>query len=251
MPIAALSEVTLFYEDRGAGEILLLVPGALGTAQVDFDCQLSFFCKTHRVIAPDPRGYGRSQPPERDYPVDFYERDADDFIRLIDDLGAPRFSILGWSDGANVAAIIAAKIPQRVNKLVMWAGNSFLTEEEIKSFEAIRSLSAWSPRLLEALRPVYGEKLGTIWDQYVSALIRLYKAGGELYRSRLAAISARALILHGDKDPLVPKLHPEILSQEIRGAKLYRFPEGKHNIHVKYAAEFNRIVADFLTEAEE
>jgi valacyclovir hydrolase len=249
--MAALSKVTLFYEDRGAGEILLLIPGALGAARVDFDCQAPFFCKTHRVIAPDPRGYGRSQPPHRDYPADFYERDADDFIQLMDDLGAQRFSILGWSDGANVAAIIAAKIPQRVNKLVMWAGNSFLTEEEIKSFEAIRSLSAWSPRSLEALTPIYGEGLGTIWDQYVSALIRLYEAGGDLYRSRLVAISAQTLILHGDKDPLVPQFHAEILSQEIRGAKLHRFPEGKHNIHVKYAAEFNRIVADFLMEAEE
>lgn len=35
----------------------------------------------------------------------------------------PQFSILGWSAGANVGAVFAAKYPDRVSRLVLVNGN--------------------------------------------------------------------------------------------------------------------------------
>lgn len=35
------------------------------------------------MVAWDPRGYGYSRPPDRDFPVDFFERDAKDAIDLM------------------------------------------------------------------------------------------------------------------------------------------------------------------------
>lgn len=35
------------------------------------------------MVAWDPRGYGHSRPPDRDYPVDFFERDAKDAVDLM------------------------------------------------------------------------------------------------------------------------------------------------------------------------
>jgi valacyclovir hydrolase len=250
MPIAALSGFNLFYEDQGDGEVLLLIPGALGTGRSDFDHQISYFAKTHRVIAPDPRGHGQSQPPRCNYPLDFYQRNAGDLIQLMDQLGVREFSILGWSDGANIAALIAVALPERVRCLVLWAGNSFISEEERRAFEAIRSLSAWSERSLSALLPIYGDDLGAIWSSYVDALSGLHAAGGELYRAKLPEIAAPTLILHGEKDPLVPRFHAEILSREIGDAQLHCFPEGKHNIHIRYAAEFNQVVSEFLCKSK-
>jgi valacyclovir hydrolase len=250
MPIAALSGFNLFYEDQGDGEVLLLIPGALGTAHSDFDRQITYFAKTHRIIAPDPRGHGQSQPPKCNYPPDFYQRNAGDLIQLMDRLDIDEFSILGWSDGANIAAIMAVALPERVRCLVLWAGNSFISQEELRAFEAIRSLSAWSERSLSALRTVYGEDLAAIWTSYVDALGALYAAGGKLYRAKLPEIAAPTLILHGEKDPLVPRFHAEILSREIRNAQLYCFPEGKHNIHIRYAAEFNQVVSEFFTNSK-
>jgi valacyclovir hydrolase len=224
-----------------------MLPGALGTGAGDFHAQIEYFSRSFEVIAPDPRGYGRSRPPERVFPPDFYHRDAADMLALMDALGHRHFSILGWSDGANAGTIMAAIAPQRVEKLAVFGGNAFLTAEEIEAFRAIRQISAWSPRAAEAMRAVYGSELDALWDRYVSGLEAIYAAGGDLYRPLLPQVACPTLILHGAKDPLVPALHPEFLHRGIAGSRLHIFPDGKHNIHVRYAGEFNTAVLDFLT----
>lgn len=35
------------------------------------------------MVGWDPRGYGRSRPPDRDFPPDFFERDAKDAVDLM------------------------------------------------------------------------------------------------------------------------------------------------------------------------
>lgn len=35
------------------------------------------------MVAWDPRGYGHSRPPDRDFPMDFLERDAKDAVDLM------------------------------------------------------------------------------------------------------------------------------------------------------------------------
>src|SRR5579872_2594313 len=111
----------MHFERTGTGHPLLLIPGALGTGAGDFHNQISWFAaRGFDVIAPDPRGYGRSRPPERDYPLNFYHRDASDMFALMSALGHDRFSIMGWSDGGNVAAIMAARSPEHVLKLVVF-----------------------------------------------------------------------------------------------------------------------------------
>ena len=97
----------MHIEQAGQGAPLLLIPGALGTGAGDFAGRIAWFAERHfHVVAPDPRGYGKSRPPERDYPLDFYRRDADDMLALMSGLGHGRFCVLGWSDGANVAAFL-------------------------------------------------------------------------------------------------------------------------------------------------
>jgi valacyclovir hydrolase len=240
-------DVVLHYKTDGAGEPLLLIPGALGTAESDFHHQIEWFGRYYRVVAPDPRGYGAARSCERDYSSGFYQRDAEDMLALMSVLGHECFSVMGWSDGANVAVLMAAQEPSRVRDLVLWGGNSFLTEEELKAFQAIRSISAWSPRAAETMRLTYGAGLDELWERYVAALEDLFRSGGDIYKSRLHSVQCPTLILHGDKDPLVPSIHPVAIHHGIAGSQLHRFPEGKHNIHIKYAEEFNQIVLTFLT----
>jgi valacyclovir hydrolase len=251
MPKLQLADFAMHYEICGSGDPLLLLPGALGTGKGDFPEQVSWFAQFYTVIAPDPRGYGRSRPPERHYPLDFYRRDAEDFVALMTALGYGKFSIMGWSDGANAAALIAMNHPQRVTRLVMWGGNSFLTREEVTAFQSKRSIASWSPRAAEAMRNVYGESLEELWERYVIGLEDLYNNGGEIYRTQLHLVQCPTLILHGEQDPLVPSEHPRIILQGIPGSVLYTFPEGRHNIHSKYPAEFNHVVSEFLGKGRE
>lgn len=249
MPRIAIPGLSMHFEQAGKGAPLLLIPGALGTGAGDFPGQFDWFAKRgFDVIAPDPRGYGGSRPPERDYPLDFYDRDAGDMFALMAGLGHERFSILGWSDGANVAAIMAARDPGRVTKLVVFGGQSFLTAQEIAAFDALRKISAWSPQVAEVLRAVYGDVLDALWDRYVDGQEALFRAGGNLYRERLARIGCPSIVLHGARDPLVPAFHAEAIHRGIAGSRLHIFPEGKHNIHIRYAGDFNALVHAFLTE---
>src|ERR1700733_746411 len=129
----------MHVERAGQGAPLLLIPGALGTGAGDFPDQIGWFAEHgFEVIAPDPRGYGKSRPPEREYPLDFYRRDAADMFALMSALGHERFSVIGWSDGGNIAVIMAAEHPERVARLVVFGGQSFLTPEEIAAFNHIR-----------------------------------------------------------------------------------------------------------------
>ena len=250
MPDIPIPGLAMHTDEAGQGTALLLLPGALGTGAGDFAHQLGWFAERgFRVVAPDPRGYGKSRPPERDYPLDFYQRDAADMLALMSALGHAHFYVLGWSDGANVAALMAAQAPRRIDSLVMFGGQSFLTREEIDGFNAIRKISAWSPRAAEAMRAVYGEELDALWDRYIDGQIALFEADGELYRERLAEIGCPTLVLHGAQDPLVPAFHAQVLHDGIAGSLLHLFPEGKHNIHQRYADEFNALVHDFLTRS--
>lgn len=55
-----------------------------GSARTDFDPQLKGLDKErYTVVGWDPRGYGRSRPPSRDFPPNFFERDAKDGVDLM------------------------------------------------------------------------------------------------------------------------------------------------------------------------
>jgi valacyclovir hydrolase len=247
MPYARVRGVNLYYEDRGQGQPLLLIAGALGTGQSDFAPQLETLPGAGlRVIAPDLRGYGKSCPPAREFPLDFYEQDAQDCAALLDAIGCHAYAVGGWSDGAVSGLLLTLSRPRSVAKLILWGGNAQVTAEDIEGYERTRLLSSWSPRMVEALRSIYGDALQDLWARWCDAQKALYQAGGELCRQRLPLIRCPTLILQGGKDPLVPSFHAEVLHQDIAGSRLHIFPNGKHNIHQTYTQEFNRMVVEFL-----
>lgn len=182
--------VDLFYEQTSGGKhVVLLLPGALGqdlgfwiwfwvfersrmktsnwvcvssssgSSRTDFGPQLEGLNKElFTVVGWDPRGYGRSRPPDRDFPLDFFERDAKDAVDLmkvcwtsrwtlsggvqvkhlflLQVLGFGRFSLLGWSDGGITALIAAARNPDRINKMVVWGSNAFVSQEDLKLYNS-------------------------------------------------------------------------------------------------------------------
>ena len=65
-----------------------------GSGSTDFAPQLQNLNKKRfTVVAWDPRGYGQSRPPDRDFPLDFFERDAKDAVDL---MKVRRREVLEW-----------------------------------------------------------------------------------------------------------------------------------------------------------
>lgn len=203
---------------------------------------------TFNVLAWDPVGYGKSIPPARNFTKDFLERDADDLKNLMDSLKVDRFNVLGWSDGGITGLILAGKYPDRVEKLCVFGSNAYIIEEELKIYDSIRDVSKWSARMREPLEKLYGaEYFKTNWEKWVDTFKLIYKENnGDLCKKFLKNIKAETLILHGEKDPMLVPEHVPYLLKNIAGSKLITWPDGKHNIHLRYADEFNSKVAEFL-----
>jgi valacyclovir hydrolase len=98
------------------------------------------------------------------------------------------------------------------------------------------------------MEALYGDRLQDLWAGWCDGMKAIYQAGGEVCHKRLHLVRCPTLILHGEQDPLVPGFHPYVYHQGIANSRLHMFPEGRHNIHLFYAAEFNRLVREFLQE---
>lgn len=241
--------VNIHYEVAGQGShVVLCMPGALGSTQSDFGPQLKGLKDEFTVIAFDPRGYGKSIPPKRDFPIDFFERDANDAASLMKVLGHSKYSLLGWSDGGITAMILVAAHPKSIHHLVVWGANATVTAKDIELYEVIRDTSKWSPKMREPLEALYGkEGLQEMNSGWIDGISRFYTdRGGDICTSAVKKINCPTLVVHGQKDPLVPQFHPEYLHANIKGAKLHVMPEGRHNLHLRYADEFNTLIKAFL-----
>ncbi|WAR12425.1 BPHL-like protein [Mya arenaria] len=163
-----VNRVRLHFEMTGDGDhYVILLPGALGSTRTDFSHQLQNFNKTDfTLIAIDPRGYGQSIPPNRDWPLEFLQRDADDAFELI-----KKVSILGWSDGGISGMIAAARYPQMVNKLVVWGSNAYITKKDMDVYNGIKDISNWNERTRSPFLAIYGERyFREQWHNWVEAV---------------------------------------------------------------------------------
>lgn len=153
------------------------------------------------------------------------------------------YSLLGWSDGGITSLIIAAKNSAAINKLVLWGSNAYVSDGDKKKIQAIKDLRNWSAKSREPLEKMYGvEGLRKLWSDFVDEYSKL----DDICSKDLADITCPVYLLWGDKDPLVAGEHFDFFMKNIKNIKYHRFPDGKHNIHIKYADEFNEIVENFL-----
>uniref|UniRef100_F7H0X0 Biphenyl hydrolase like n=1 Tax=Macaca mulatta TaxID=9544 RepID=F7H0X0_MACMU len=225
------------------------VAGSTGSGETDFGPQLkNLNKKLFTVVAWDPRGYGHSRPPDRDFPADFFERDAKDAVDLMKALKFKKVSLLGWSDGGITALIAAAKYPSYIHKMVIWGANAYVTDEDSMIYEGIRDVSKWSERTRKPLEALYGyDYFARTCEKWVDG-IRQFKhlPDGNICRHLLPQVQCPTLIVHGEKDPLVPRFHANFIHEHVKGSRLHLMPEGKHNLHLRFANEFNRLAEGFL-----
>ena len=249
--------VQLYYERRGTGpHALMCMPGALGSVQTDFPPQLEYFGRPESgftVVGFDPRGYGKSRPHKRKfstYPL-FYETDANDAVGVMQSLGFEKFSLLGWSDGGVSAIISAARYPQLVKNLVVWGANAYVSKTDVELVEKTRDVTQWSPRMRVPMETMYGGDFPGLWSNWMDGFVGMYSdpfRKGDLCTHKTSQVQCPTLIVHGVKDALCPTFHAEYLAEKIAHSRYVTYPEGKHNVHLRYHTEFNKLVSDFLQE---
>jgi pimeloyl-ACP methyl ester carboxylesterase len=112
--IAAVAGAELYYEVRGRGPVVLLIPGATGDAG-HFEQAAEVLASEHTVITYDRRGNSRSRPAG---PTTL-DQQADDAAALLRHVGAAAAVVFGSSGGAIIALKLAIRAPELARHAVV------------------------------------------------------------------------------------------------------------------------------------
>jgi pimeloyl-ACP methyl ester carboxylesterase len=225
----------------GHGNALVLLHGLSGSARW-WRHNVPALAAHFRTHTPDLVGFGHSrnwfaQPaiPEM----------AELLAQWLDLNEIARTHLIGHSMGGQIAMHIAAKWPERVDKLVLVSA---------AGIPRPMSLTAVTRFLSEIVPPrrwgkpaflptVAADALRAGPRSLLSATNRLLR---DDVRPLLTRISARTLLVWGRLDPLTPVEHGEYLHAHIAGSQLLVFEDAAHMPMVDAPERFNREVIGFL-----
>ncbi|MDK3074748.1 alpha/beta hydrolase [Sedimentitalea sp. JM2-8] len=198
----------LHFEDRGAGQPLLCLPGLTRNTR-DFDF-LAPHMASRRMIAMDYRGRGQS-----DFAEDFHSynvmREAQDVVGLLDHLDLGAVTILGTSRGGLIAMALAAAHPDRVSGVILNDVGPVVAADGIARImeyvgrpPAARSLDAAAESMLAALGPQFP---GVPADRWRALAAAQFADTGEGLALRYDPRLRDALLAQAEAGP-VPDLWP-------------------------------------------
>lgn len=260
MPKIWIGDCSLYYEEHGAGEPLLLVPG-LGGVGAGFFKQIPELAKRYRVIVHDHRGCGQSDRPLMRYSV---EQMTQDVLRLMDALKIERAHLLGHSTGGAIGQIIAIEQPQRLKKLILSSTWTHCDGFFRRIFEARHALlkhtgplgylratsavlyPAWWVAQNDAMVSEQERQQAASFPPIEVVLSRIEAIMRFDRREQLGGIRTPTLVSVAIDDNVTPAYYSEALAQAIPGAKLKVFEKGGHLLYQVIEREYTQTVRDFL-----
>jgi len=121
MPKADLGDIEMYYEERGSGEAVLLVPASWWPSDTWNVTVVPFLSQRFRTIIFDCRGTGRTSKPKEGYTVTQFARDA---IALLQHLGVNRCHAVGFALGGQIVQAMAIERPDMAATLTIAASGS-------------------------------------------------------------------------------------------------------------------------------
>ena len=272
----------LSWQEAGSGDPLLCHPGGPGGSAHYFG-GLPELARERTVLLLDPRGTGNSDRPSNPHAYDLTDY-ATDVEAVREHLGLERLDVLGHSHGGFVAMTWATLHPERVGRLVLSNTAPRFTGEIRQARQAAVAAYSKEPWFGDAVAALedhragrYGNdaELATLlerelpfyfprWGEEEQAVGARLLAGGGLnsdalrhfnehiaagmdLRSGLARVSAPALVITGDLDPLGESTARE-LAAALPEATVVVLPSGGHFIFSESANRkaWASAVLDFL-----
>jgi pimeloyl-ACP methyl ester carboxylesterase len=194
----------------------------------------------YRVVLIDSRGHGRSTRDRRPYT---YELLAGDVLAVMDALHLERAALVGWSDGACTALVLARQAPERVAGVFFFACN--VDPSGLKEFQPTPVVERCFRR-----HTLDYAGLSPTPDHFNTLLEDL----GPMQRTKpnyaareLAEIGVPVVIAHSEQDEFIRRDHAEHLARSIPNARLVVLPGVSHFAPLQRPAQFNAAILDFLT----
>jgi pimeloyl-ACP methyl ester carboxylesterase len=231
--------VRIWFAVHGAGPAVILLHGGLGNAG-NWGYQVPALVRFGRtVVVIDSRGHGRST---RDAGPFGYDRIAGDVLAVMDHLGLEKASLVGWSDGACTALILADKHPQRVSGVLFFACN--MDPSGALPFEPTPVIDRCFNRHrldYKALSATPGE-----FETFVADVSRMMESEPNYSAEQLADIRVPVAVVIGENDEFIRRDHADYLARTIPHAELVVLPGVSHFAPLQRPELFNRAVLGFL-----
>ena len=258
MPTFRSGDADLCYEEYGAGPPVLLLHG-LGSSARDWEFQIPELARSHRVIAMDARGHGRSSKPPGPYSVAQFAKDA---IALLCRLNAVPAHIVGLSMGGMIAFQMAVDTPDAVRSLVIANSGPAMILRTMRLRTMIRlrflvvrlfGMRALGRMIAGPVFPNAGqEHLQQRFMESIAAndphayLDSLRAIIGWSVDDRVGGIRCPVLVISSDHDYTPVEFKREYAAR-IPHAKVVVIEDSRHVAPMDQPEAFNRVVLDFLS----
>ncbi|HEY7544606.1 MAG TPA: alpha/beta fold hydrolase [Blastocatellia bacterium] len=240
-----VNDFEMYYEVRGEGEPLLLLHGGGGVG-ANWELIFKEPPEGFQLIIPDMRGHGRSTNPSK---VFTFRQLALDVFALMDRLGIERFKAIGLSLGAKTLLHIATQQPERVDAMVVVSATPYFPEQaraimremtsDNRSDAEWQQMREWHKHGDEQIRAIWSG-MNALKDSYTDM---------NFTPPLLSTITARTLIVHGDRDPLYPVNLAMEMYAAIPHSYLWVVPNGGHGpIFGEMSARFVETSLAFLRD---
>jgi pimeloyl-ACP methyl ester carboxylesterase len=239
----SLNGIEMFYRVIGDGEPLLLLHGFTGCAD-DWRFFTDDLAREYRCIIPDLRGHGRSTNPSNEFT---HRQAALDAYALLDSLGIERFKAIGVSAGGNTMLHMATMQPGRVDAMVIVSATPYFPAQ------ARAVMAQFSAEQMSEAQWNIARSQHRYGDDQIRALYAHGRGFKDSYHDLnftpplLGTITARTLIVYGDRDFLYPVQMAFELCSAIAGSHLWVVPNGGHGpVFGEMAAQFTKTAMAFL-----
>jgi pimeloyl-ACP methyl ester carboxylesterase len=229
----------IWYSTYGIGSPVILLHGGLGHSG-NWGYQVPALVSSgYRTILIDSRGHGRSTRDARPYS---YETMATDVLAVMDALHLEKAALVGWSDGACVALIFAAKAPTRAQRVFFFACN--MDPSGVKPIEPSPILDRCFGRHAKD----YAELSATPdqFKNFVEAVSLMMRTQPNYSSHDLAEISVPVAIVLGEHDEFIRWDHAEYLARSIPNAEFLILKGVSHFAPLQRPEQFNTVMLAFL-----
>jgi len=189
----------------------------------------------------DSRGHGRST---RDAQPFTYELMASDVLAVMDALLLERSTLVGWSDGACTALILAAKAPSRAAGVFYFACN--MDPSGLKPFEATPTLNRCFARHAKDYAGLSATPQE--FKNFVEDISLMGRTQPNYSAHDLAKISVPVVIVQSEYDEFIKLEHAEYLARSIPNAEFAILKGMSHFAPLQRPRQFNTAILEFVAK---
>lgn len=230
-----------WHEVRGEGPPVVLLHGGFAGAVGWFAQAPALAGAGFRVHAPERRGHGHT--PDVAGPLS-YSVMADDTIAYLDTVLAGSAHLVGWSDGAVVALLVALRRPDLVERMVL-IGQYYNSAGRVPDSNLDRLLH--SDEAIGFLRQAYDPVSPDGPEHFpvvFAKALAMIDTEPELDLAELSAVTVPTLVLQGDRDEVTLQHGAEVAAALGHG-RLAVLP-GTHALPIEAPDVVNALLVSFL-----